>query len=139
MSVKFEDYSIQVINTINRLASSVLEESAGELESQIKRNNVVDTGKTKNSWMHRVSSTGDEHIATVGSTEQNAIWEEYGTGEYALNGNGRKGGWFYRDEQGHGHFTHGKHARRPAFNAYSALRDKLIKHMQDTFKRGLSS
>ena len=25
---------------------------------------------------------------------ENAIWEEFGTGEYALNGDGRKGKWY---------------------------------------------
>jgi hypothetical protein len=29
----------------------------------------------------------------------NAVYEEFGTGEYAFNGNGRKGGWFYVDER----------------------------------------
>lgn len=136
--IKFNDFSIEVIAAIEKLAQSSLEEVAGELESQIKRNTAVKTGQTKNSWSHRVTKSGNEHIATIGSTMENAIWEEFGTGEYALNGNGRKGGWFYKDEDGNGHFTHGKHPRRPAFNAYTSLKNKLIKHMQDKFKGGLS-
>jgi hypothetical protein len=137
MSVTFKDFSINVIATMNDTASAVLEEVAGEVESQVKRNTAVDTGQTKNSWTHKVESSKDQHTATVGSPLQNAIWEELGTGEYALNGDGRKGGWAYKDEEGNWHFTHGKHPRRPLHKAYTTLKNKMIKHMQDIFKGGL--
>lgn len=136
--IRFIDYTEDVQGLIAELAYRALEESAGELESQVKRNTAVKTGQTKNSWTHRVSSSETEHTATIGSPLENAIWEEFGTGEYALNGDGRKGGWFYEDEKGDGHFTRGKHPRRPFFKAYNSLKNKLIKHMQDIFKGGLS-
>lgn len=135
--IKFNDYSIEVKNAIASLAVAALEEAAGELEAQVKRNTAVDTGQLKNSWTHRVSSDKDEHIAVVGSPLQNAIWEEFGTGEYALNGNGRKGGWFYVDEKDQGHFTYGKKPKRAFWNAYQGLKNKLIKFMQNKFKGGL--
>ena len=138
MSVEFKDFSIQVKTAMNDIAPAVLEEVAGELEAQVKRNTAVDTGQTKNSWTHSVKSGNDQHTATIGSPMQNAIWEEFGTGEYALNGNGRKGGWFYVDQKGKGHFTHGKHPRRPFWKAYTALKNRLIKRIQDAFKGGLS-
>ena len=138
--IKFNDYSIEVKEAIAELAYRALEESAGELEAQVKRNTAVDTGQTKNSWVHRVTGSSTEGVfkATVGSPLQNAIWEEFGTGEYALNGDGRKGGWSYKDDEGKWHHTYGKHPRRPLYKAYSAKKDKLIKHMQTLFKRGLS-
>lgn len=138
--VKFIDHTEEVQGVLAELAYKTLEEVAGELESQVKRNTAVDTGQTKNSWSHYVTGSmmAGEYRATVGSPLQNAIWEEFGTGEYALNGNGRKGGWFYVDERGKGHFTHGKHPRRAFYRAYTALKNRLIKHMQDAFKRRLS-
>ena len=138
--VKFIDHTEEVQGVIAELAYRVLEEVSGELESQVKRNTVVDTGQTKNSWTHRVTGSmmAGEYRATVGSAYMNAVYEEFGTGEYALNGDGRKGGWFYVDERGNGHFTYGKHPRRPFYRAYTALKNAMIKHMQDTFKRGLS-
>jgi hypothetical protein len=138
--VKFIDHTEQVQSLLAELAESVLEECAGELESQVKRNTKVDTGQTKNSWTHRVvgSMMAGEYKAEIGSPLENAIWEEFGTGEYALNGDGRKGGWFYKDEKGDGHFTHGKHPRRPFHKAYTSLKHKLIKRIQDRFKGGLS-
>ena len=138
MSVEFKDFSVNVKSAMKDIAPAVLEEVAGELESQVKRNTAVDTGQTKNSWTHNVKSSEEEHVATIGSSLQNAIWEEFGTGDYALHGNGRKGGWFYVDEKGNGHFTHGKHPRRPFFKAYTALKNSIIKRIQDAFKGGLS-
>ena len=138
--VTFVDHTEEIQGILAELAEAVLEEVAGELESQVKRNTVVDTGQTKNSWTHRVTGSmmAGEYKAEVGSPLENAIWEEFGTGEYALNGNGRKGGWFYKDAEGVGHFTHGKHPRRPFFKAYTSLKNKLIRHIQDRFKGGLS-
>lgn len=136
--VEFKDFSIEVQNAIDSLAQSTLEEVGGELESAVKRNTAVDTGRTKNSWQHRLASSKDRHEVSVGSDYMNAVWEEFGTGEYALNGDGRKGGWFYEDEEGNGHFTHGKHPRRPFWKAYTSSKNKLVKIVQDRFKRGLS-
>jgi HK97 gp10 family phage protein len=138
MSIKFIDHTEKVKGLIEELAMSSLEEAAGELESQVKQNTVVDTGKTKNSWQHRVTKKGQDYVAAVGSDYENAIWEEFGTGEYALNGDGRKGGWFYVDAKGDGHFTRGKRPRRPFHHAYTTLKDKIIKFLQDQFKGGLS-
>lgn len=138
--IKFIDHSEEVKSVIAEIAFAALEEAAGELEAQVKRNTKVKTGQTKNSWYHRVigSMMAGEYRATVGSDYQNAIWEEFGTGDHALNGNGRKGGWFYEDEEGNGHFTHGKKPRRPFWNAYTSKKNRLIKFIQDKFKGGLS-
>ena len=137
MDVKFKDFSVEVKSTLETLAQTVLEEVGGELESAVKRNTAVDTGQTKNSWTHTVRKTNDIHTVTVGSPLQNAIWEEFGTGEYALNGNGRKGGWYYEDRNGNGHFTYGKHPRRPLFKAYTTMKKRIIKRIQNVFKGGL--
>ena len=136
--VKLYDYTIEVKGAMKELAYRAVEEASGELESQVKRNTAVDTGQTKNAWTHSVKTSDDETTGTVGNPMENSIWEEFGTGEYALNGDGRKGGWFYVDEKGNEHFTHGKHPRRPFHNAYTSLKNKLIKHMQDIFKGGIS-
>ena len=139
--IQFIDHTEEIKGLLAELAYKALEETAGELESQVKRNTAVDTRQTSRSWTHRVTGSmmAGEYKAEVGSPLENAIWEEFGTGEYALYGNGRKGGWFYKDEKyGLGHFTHGKKPRRPFFKAYSTLKNKLIKQIRDVFKGGLS-
>ena len=136
--IKFFDYSDKVKAALESVALSTLEEVTGELEAQVKRNTVVKTGQTKNSWKHKVTQDGQKYEGIVGSDYMNAVYEEFGTGEYALEGNGRKGGWFYVDDKGDGHFTHGKRPRRPFWNAYTTLKQSLVRHMQDRFRGGLS-
>lgn len=137
-SIKFIDHTEEVKGAIERVAMSALDEAAGELTSAVKQNTKVRTGRTKNSWQYKTEKSGEDFMAAVGSDYQNAIWEEFGTGEYALGGNGRKGGWFYVDERGEGHFTRGKRPRRPFHNAYTATKDRIISFIQERFKGGLS-
>ena len=133
-NIKFENYSIECKNAINDRINIALEECAGELESQVKRNSRVDTGKTKNSFRHHLDKS--QHIAYIGSPDQNAVWEEYGTGEYALKGNGRKGGWSYQDAEGKWHHTNGKTPSRAFWNAYTSLKNAIINRIQNSL-RGL--
>ena len=130
--VKFEDYSIKVKEAIAFNINVALEDCAAELESQVKRNSRVDTSKTRNSFRHVVDD--EKHVATIGSDEENSIWEEFGTGEHALKGNGRKGGWSYKDEEGQWHFTYGKRPSRAFWNAYIILKSKIINHIQNSLK-----
>ena len=130
--VKFEDFTFQVVNAIDDGINAVLEECAGELESQVKRNSRVDTGKTKSSFQHKVVES--EHTAYIGSNDENAIYEEFGTGEYALKGNGRKGGWVYRDAKGEYHYTTGKKPSRAFWKAYTSMKPKIISRIQNSLK-----
>lgn len=130
--VEFKDFTIQVKQALDDRINAALEEAAGEIESQVKRNTRVRTGKTKNSFQHKVVDS--EHTAYIGSNYENAIWEEFGTGEYALEGNGRKGGWAYVDEKGERHFTYGKKPTRAFYKAYTSLKNKIIKQIQESLK-----
>ena len=131
MGVKFTNNSIKVKTALKEAGVAWLHEACGEIEAQTKRNSKVLTGKTKGSYQYRVDEDSLEGV--VGSDSQNAIWEEFGTGEYAINGDGRKGGWFYKDAQDKGHFTHGKKARRPLYSAYTSLKGTLQKMAQERF------
>ena len=135
MAVKFHDFTIKVTDVMEDAINAVLEECAGELESQTKRNSRVKTSQTKNSFEHKVVDS--EHTAYIGSNHENAIWEEFGTGEYALEGNGRKGGWFYVDDEG-GHFTHGKTPTRAFWHAFQSLKKPIQNRIEETLK-GLNS
>lgn len=160
MSVEFHDYTFKVKGAIDDRINAVLEECAGELESQTKRNTKagrVAGGNTKNKWKHKVIDS--EHAAYIGNSEETAIWLEFGTGEYALEGNGRKGGWYIPIGNGNGMIsqavvdaygfkvvngkngkkfahTYGMKPQRPFFKAYNSLKNKIIKHIQE-FMNGL--
>ena len=132
MPVEFKDNRVEVKAKLNDASVVWLIEAAGEIESQTKRNTRVDSGQTKGSWQNVVDEEKLE--AVVGSTIENAIWEEFGTGEHALNGDGRKGGWFYTDKEGNSVFTRGKKPNRALWNAFSDLKTKLIKRAETIFR-----
>lgn len=95
--VNFEDFSVKVKDALDDAVNQFLEEAAGEIQSQTQRKTPVDTGQLKGSWSHIVNEAQKE--ATIGSPLENAIWTEFGTGEYALEGKGRKGGWLVPAEK----------------------------------------
>lgn len=158
--VVFEDYTITVKKALGEKAVAALEEAAGEIESQTKRNTKVGKvggGKTKNKWQHKVNES--TLTAYIGNTEDTAVWVEFGTGEYALEGKGRKGGWYIPIGNGKGFisqavvdaygfrvvhgkdgkkyaFTKGMKPQRPFFKAYNSMKNKIIRMMQERF-RGL--
>lgn len=131
MSVELKDDSIKVKAALNDATVKFLYESAQVIQSQVKQNTAVDTGQLKASWNFTVDESKGE--ATIGSPVENAIWEEFGTGEYALHGDGRKGGWVYVDEKV-GHFTRGKKPRRMVHNAFETKRSAIVKEAERIIK-----
>lgn len=150
--VKIEDYTIEVMNALDSTADIALEAAAGELESAVKRKSRRDTGQTAGSFRHHVSP--ESHTAHIGSNDENAIWEEFGTGEHALNG-GRKGAWYVPVDAVHGrkkpsyngkvivvygkngkkfYKTNGKQPSRAFFKSYTEKKPALIKLIQSYFK-----
>lgn len=130
--IKFEDNRIKVKKAIGEKAVAFLLEAVAELQSQTVRNSRIDTGQTKGSWETHVDEA--TLSAMVGSALENAIWEEFGTGEYALNGDGRKTPWVYTDRHGETHSTHGKKPNRALWNAFHNLKPKLIKKAEALMK-----
>ena len=102
--VEFIDFSAEVIEGMEAALIAGLHEAAGELATMTIRNsrqghkygNIQATAL----WDHAV----DEGALTaqVGSPHEAGYWEEFGTGEHALNGDGRKGWWVYVEGQDSG-------------------------------------
>lgn len=90
--IVFEDYSAKILAEIQNKSDVFLEEVGGEIESKAADFTRVASGQTRRDWGHTVNSSALE--VTIGNNNENAIWEEFGTGEYAVKGNGRKGGWW---------------------------------------------
>ena len=131
MSVEFKDFSRIVLQKIQETGEQFLEEVGGEVEAQTKQNTKVDTGKTKGSWEHVVNAEKME--VQIGSRYKNALWEELGTGIYALNGDGRKNKWVYRTPDGKFHTTVGKKPRRALYNAYNSKKNAIIDEARRRF------
>lgn len=152
---QFVDNTIQVQNAIEGAITQFLTEASAELAAQTAKNTSVDTGQLKGSWTYKVNAAKKE--ATIGSPLQNAIWEEFGTGEHALQG-GRKTPWFvpvagykgkkkptyqgkvvivYGKNKKKYYMTDGKKPRRNLFNAYKSTKDKIIKRAEQVLKTEL--
>lgn len=96
MAVEFKDYRLQVKAAINDTTIAWLHEWANEIASQAARN--CSTGQEystqlRNSYSNVVNEGKGQ--AQIGSPLEQAYWEEWGTGEYAAHGDGRKGWWVY--------------------------------------------
>lgn len=90
--ITFTNNTAQIIDMLKSQAIEFLYEAGGELTTQITRSVAVDSGELKNSFQYIVDE--NDLKVVVGSPLENAIWEEFGTGEYAVNGDGRKDAWY---------------------------------------------
>lgn len=93
--VIFEDFTGEITKEIENIMLNWLEEASSEIESQtITRSG---TGayyrEVASKWTHIVDKS--KYEAIIGNPMENALWIEYGTGEYALNGDGRKDWWVF--------------------------------------------
>ena len=133
MSVELINNSIRVKEAMQEACVAYLYEAAGELETQTELNTRVRTGQTKGSWTYHVNESDLE--AQVGNPLENAIWEEFGTGEFALHGDGRKGGWYYQDKDTNKwHHTYGKKPNRALQSAFNSLKSALIRRAEEVLK-----
>lgn len=132
MAVKFENNSVQVVAALDDACIAYLYEAGVMLQRQAANNTRTDTGDTAGAWDYVVDES--KGTCTVGNPMQNAIWEEFGTGEFALKGNGRKGGWVYKDDDGNYHHTYGKTPTRALHNAFTAKKKALINRAKEVLK-----
>lgn len=161
-NVQFEDFSIDVKAALDSTTIAWLHEVANEITAQAQRTCQMedDAGKRlKGSYRNVVDEGKGE--AQVGTPLEEGYWEEWGTGEYAAHGDGRKGWWIYIPGQasmggGQSYSTreeaeqmaafikaeHGKTAivtngRRPNYtleNAFKTTKNPAIKQLEDMLK-----
>ncbi len=152
---EFEDNSVKILRALDEVGQQWLDDATRILHRQVVQNSRVDTGQTKSSWKKVVE--GDKGI--VGSTSENAVWEEFGTGHYAVNGDGKKGAWYVPVEKVLGkkkptfngkvvivygknnqayYKTNGKKPNRALQNAKNSTEKKIQKRLEQLIKENLS-
>lgn len=99
-NIEYTNNSVQVTAALKNAVKKWLYEAGGELQARIIRNSRTRTGQTKGSYQYHVDE--ENGVCTVGSALENAVWEEFGTGEYAVNNDGRKNGWWIKVGNGRG-------------------------------------
>ena len=101
---------------------------------------VGESGELRDKIDHNVKNTANGPTATIGSPLDYAMYVEYGTGEKAENGAGRKGGWSYQTPDGEWHHTNGMDPQpflRPAFRQNKTkVQDIIGKEFKTTFGGG---
>lgn len=130
--VEFEDYSITIKAALNDAAESFLYEAAELLKGSAAQASPVASGQLKGSWEYQIESSE----AKIGSGLENALWNEFGTGEFATHGNGRTGGWSYKDDAGW-HHTRGKRARHTLQSAFDSNKASIKARAELIFKNKL--
>lgn len=130
--IEFVDNRVQVNKALDDTVGAFLLEASSEIVSAAARGSRVDSGQLKGSWKANVNESKGE--AVIGSELENAIWEEFGTGEYAAKGDGRKGGWSYQDDSGNWHHTTGKKPNRTLQRAFDSTKGKIINRAKQIFK-----
>ncbi len=159
-NVEVHDFSVQVTDALEDAVNQFLEEAASEIQSQAQRNSDFAPRSLKGDWSHTVDES--KHEATVGHPKELAIWMEFGTGEYALNGNGRKGYWVYvkgnsgvqesnrgkartleeakqtvaflRSKGLDAYYTKGQKPKRMLYNAYMSKKNAIIRRAEQILK-----
>ena len=147
--IYFEDNTLKVIDACEDAIEAALLECSGEIVSATARKTRVDSGQLKNSWRGETKKTSNGYEAVMGSPLENAIWEEFGTGEHAAKGNGRKGGWLVPAEKlspkakskmkkvikdgKEYYFTRGKMPTRAFQKAYKSVKPKIAKRFKEKF------
>ena len=152
MSVELKDDSIKVKAALNDAVIKLLYEAAEVIESQAKQNTAEDSTNTKNGWGFTVDESKGEAI--IGNKTENSIWEEFGTGNYALE-KGRNTPWYvpvdgyvgkkrptyngkvvivYGKDGKAFYKTNGKKPRRMLHNAFETKRPAIVKEAERIIK-----
>lgn len=108
MSVKFEDYSVKVTEAMDGAIEEFLYKGSSVIQAAVQRNQRADTSGLRGKWDIKVDMAAKE--ATIGNPEENAIWEEFGTGEHSEGSvGGRAGAWYVPVEKATG-------KKKPSYN-----------------------
>ena len=125
--MKFVDNSEAAKRELERAVIRGLIKASLLVEGQAVLLAPVDKGGLRDSIGYKVDES--ELVAYIGTNCEYAIYVEFGVGEFAENGNGRKGGWVYKTPNGEVRFTYGMPPQpylRPAFRQnQKAIRDIL--------------
>ena len=128
--MKFKDNSKQAKEALSQATIQWLFQACILVQGQAVLLATGTTGRLKQSIDYVVDEK--ELVGYVGTNVEYGIYVEFGTGEFAENGRGRKGGWVYQDESGEWFFTWGQEPKpylRPAFRSNKNDIESLAKEI----------
>lgn len=113
------NYKLEILAKLD--VSKALNKACLVVENEAKRLCPVDTGDLRNSITHEV----DDGVGIVGTNKEYAPYVEYGTGIFAVEGNGRDTPWSYQDDEGNWHTTIGQKPQ-PFLEPAARIKKKLV-------------
>lgn len=127
-----KDNRKEFANAIEKTAYKALKAACEHNKSAIIMATPVNHGALREANDYKIKQKGLESVGQVGNPLEYAPFVHEGTGEFAKNGKGRKGGWYYVDEEGKGHFTRGQKPQefiRKTMRKEKATTKKIIKEI----------
>ena len=114
--------------------TSAMQQACNLVESAAKDKAPKDTGALRRSITSKVEVTGNSIEGIVFTPLEYAPYQEFGTGLFAENGNGRKTPWVYMDDKGNYHYTRGQHPQPYMRPALEENKDKIINIIKGALK-----
>lgn len=132
--VELKDYTAQILESWETKGKSFMLEVKDLVAGQAADNSPRDSGDLKRSFKEDSYVDEAEGVAYIGSSLKYSIYQEYGTGEYALQGKGRLGGWvYYSDKKGRFYFTKGTTPKRMLYRAIKTTRPMIEARAKEIF------
>ena len=122
------NYKLETLAKLD--VSKALNKACLVVENEAKRLCPVDTGDLRNSITHEV----DDGVGIVGTNKEYAPYVEYGTGIFAVEGNGRDTPWSYQDDEGNWHTTIGQKPQPFLKTALDKQKKNVIKIFKETLQ-----
>jgi HK97 gp10 family phage protein len=137
---QFKDNSENVKRQMQANIDRALLKAAMLIQGQAKANvrSVNGSGHLRDSIIYVKEGSGDETVMQIGSGLTYAMYQEFGTGEFAENGAGRKGGWIYKAENGKFYHTTGVKPQKFMRDAFRANKGRVKDIISQEMGNGLS-
>lgn len=125
-------------NTIDKIKvceSVAIDRGCQVIENKAKELCPVDDGVLRASITHKVQESSVGTITgTVGTGVEYAPYVHQGTGLFAVDGNGRKEPWVYKDAKGQFHKTIGQKPQPFLLDASIGEMDAVIRQISEVMK-----
>lgn len=136
MKVSFDNKTlVAVFDRLDNLVDEqALERAMGQacalVERSAKEKAPKDTGALRRSITSEVSREGGQIVGKVFTPLEYAPYVEYGTGLFAVNGDGRKDvPWSYQDDKGEWHTTSGQRPQPFMGPALDENREEIVRRL----------
>lgn len=133
--INLDKLNYKLENLANLNVSKALNRACLVVENEAKKLCPVDTGDLRSSITHEVHND----VGIVGTNKEYAPYVEFGTGIFAVEGNGRDTAWSYQDDKGEWHTTVGQKPQPFLETAIQTKRKLVIKVFNDEITRQIQN